>query len=165
MSKVTLTEFEYNNIITEVSFYCDIYLIKDKEFNSDFILSDAIDRYIKCKENADYLINESVICATIKTICIRSVLNYIYKNNINYNTQKIKDNDTSDDVVDQLLKEEICKKIMIIFDSLSEKEQALFELLSDKEITKNEACKILNIDKDFYIAFINKIKKIIKNFI
>lgn len=165
MSKLTLTEFEYKNIITEVNFYCDYYLIKDKDFNSDFILSDAIDRYIKCKEKADYLNNEKVICGTIKTICMRSVLNYIYRNNVNYDTWKLNEKSTSDNFIDQLLIQEICEKIMTIYDSLSEKEQALFELLSDKEITKNEACKILNIDKDFYIAFINKMKKIIKIFL
>lgn len=165
MSKLTLTEFEYKNIITEVNFYCDYYLIKDKDFNSDFILSDVIDRYIKCKEKADYLNNEKIICATIKTICIRSVLNYIYKNNVNYNTWKLKENIASDDIVDQLLIQDIYKKIILIYDSLSEKEKTLYELLSEKEVSIKDACKLLNINKDFYINFINKMKKIIKNFI
>lgn len=160
-----ITKFEYDNIKIEINYYCDVYFVKDKDFNSDFILSDAIDRYIAYKQKADYLTNENVICATIKTICKRSILNYIYKNNINYDTKKLDENTKYTDPDKQLLIKEICEKLEIIYSSLTDKEQALYELLSEKEVSIKDACKLLNINKDFYINFINKMKKIIKNFI
>lgn len=160
-----ITKFEYDNIKIEINYYCDVYFVKDKDFNSDFIFSDAINRYINCKENANYLINEKVICATIKTICKRSVLNYIYKNNVNYNTVKIDENYVGYDLENQVLIKKLYKKLDIIFSSLSEKEQALFELLSDKDVTKSEACRMLNIDKEFYVNFIEKLKRIVSKFL
>lgn len=162
----TFTQFEYENILKEVNYYCDIYFLKDKSFNFDFIFTDAIDRYINYKAKVDFLINEKVICATIKSICRRAVLNYMYKNNINYNNVKIDDKYISYDETEyKMFFNRIKELFSIIFSSLTEKEQALFELLSDKEISKNEACKLLKIDKSFYDNFINKLKKIINKFV
>jgi len=161
-----LSEFEYNDIKREVAYYCDFYDIKCKDYNSDFIFSNALLAYIDYKKRVDYLVNEKVICAVIKTITQRTVLNYIFKRNTNYDTLQVNDNYVqSKDIQEIIVKEKLTEVLNTIFSSLNEKEQALFELLSDRLISKNEACKFLNINKEFYENFINKLKKIVLKYI
>lgn len=170
----TLTIFEYNNLQKEVNYYSDICYLKDKSFHCDFIFSIVLDKYIKYKQKVDYITNEKIICAVQRSICKKSVLDYMYKKNINYNTCKINEEFLSlksfvfygdDEIEYQLNLDDIGKKLSTIFSSLTEDEQALFELLSDKKISKNEACNFLNITKECYDNFIYKLKKIINKVI
>ena len=45
--QIILSEIEYNDIAKEVDFYCDYYGITAKKYNSDFIFTVALNRYIE----------------------------------------------------------------------------------------------------------------------
>lgn len=161
-----LSEFEYNNIKIEVEYYCKYYDIKNKDFNLDFIFTSVLFAYTEYKDKVDYINNDKVICAVIKTITKRTICKYIFGKNVNYDTKNITENYSNyEDGFKIYNKKYISKILNTIFSSLNEKEQALFELLSQNYITKHEACKLLKIDKSFYDNFIDKLKRIINKYI
>lgn len=161
----SITEFEYKNIRTEVNYYCKYYGVKNISYNSDFIFSIVLDNYIEYKNTVDYLNNDKIICAVIKTITKRAVIKYISKN-VNYDNKIIDEKYTNKKDTFEVIGLKHLKYILdTLYSSLSEKEQLLFELLSSKDLSKKEACKLLNVSKKFYSDFIEKLKKIILKFI
>ena len=139
--------------------------MKNISYNSDFIFSIVLDDYIQYKNTVDYLNNHKIICAVIKTITKRAVIKYIFKN-VNYDNKIIDENYTNKKDTFEIIGLKHLKYILdTLYTSLSEKEQLLFELLSSKDLKKKEACKLLNVSKEFYSDFIEKIKKIILKFI
>lgn len=159
-----LSEFEYANLKKEVDYFSSIYFIDNKEFNGDFIFSDALNRYIKYKEKVDFLKNEKIICSVIKSISKRATLDFKFKN-INYNTTQIKDDYPSDIIIDEIIAKNITNYILYtIYSTLTESEQALFDFLSDNDVSKNKACKLLGINTIDYDRFISKLRKILQKF-
>ena len=85
--------------------------------------------------------------------------------NINYNNFQLNEKYISGINIDDIIIKNLTHDILTtIYSTLTESEQALFDLLSDINISKSKACKLLGINTIDYDNFINKLRKILKKF-
>ena len=158
----SIDKFEYDNLIIETKYFCKFYYIGNVDYHSDFILSDAIDKYVSYKNRVNYINNEKIKCSIIKNICKTSVLKYI-KNNF-YDTKSINENELVYSDEDFIKKKKIIEIINMIFESLNDVEKIIFEMLEEGK-KKKEIINILNIDSSIFKSFIEKLKSILDRYI
>ena len=159
---ISIDKFEYDNIIVETKYFCKFYYIDNIDYHSDFIVSDAIDKYVSYKNRVNYINNEKIKCSIIKNICKTSVLKYI-KNNI-YKLKSTDENELFYNDEDLLKKKKIIDVINMIFESLNDTEKVIFEMLEEGK-KKKEIINILNIDSSIFKSFIEKLKSIVDRYI
>lgn len=178
-----ITDYEYKEIIFFNNYWCELYDID--EINSDLFFSKSLFQFITAKLSnkiEDYYAKKNVVDEKDKKRLLNSYIKNICRNTIydsfkrkqqkfdncvirynslleenELNKERLTDNVTP---FEKLVSKNIKNKLKIIYDALSDKEQMLFELLSDGIKTKS-ILKELDMNQSEYNKYIDKLKRIV----
>lgn len=187
----TFDKFEYYSILYSNFYWCKkINTVND--IDTDLILSDCIYTYLKKKKDKkiEVLSNEIIdkelklirLRSFIKIMCRNCLTNYFRKKNgkrkpIVLNQCQLSDKEknynlyenltNNKDLLDELIENNFKKKLLYIYESLSDKEQEIYDMLSSentntgKKYTKKDVLNSLKINSREYSEYIEKLKNLL----